>query len=445
MTMIRRTVAPTVAGLAAVVALAVACTTGAPAPTAVPRPSEAQKPAATPGSSPAPVGDVEDLLVLRMAAPAAHAAYAVIEPGSGRSMLEIGDGVISHDWHTLASVAVGNGSTKVELTTPEGGSMPTAISVPGAWRVPTVGIAKVANGLSADGSVLVLEEAVDRAPASLTSTTRFAIVATIGSRPARIVTLAGSFAFDVLSPDGRWLYLLEYLPGGDPTHYQVRRLDVMTGQLQDGTIVDKRNIDEQMHGYALAQVAGRGGMVFTLYRGPEGAFIHALDTHNGGAFCIDLPGTEDEGPDTNGDWGIVADPSGSVLYVTDPAERRVSVISLTDFSITRSATIAMLPTIQFAKLETAKPAGGRAALSPDGKSLYVITKAGVALVRTADLVTTGHFGGSGIFRSIAAGSAGAVYAVDDAGHAVVLASGSGASTQIGNGTYSSIVALVPYH
>ncbi len=443
--MTRRTIAPTVAGLAALVALAVACTTGTTAPTATARPSDAQKPAPTAGSVDAPLGQIDDLLVLRMAAPAAHSAYAVIEPGSGRSMLEIGDGVISHDWHTLASITTTDASTKVELTTPEGGSMPTAISVPGAWRVPRVGIAKTANGLSADGSLLVLEEAVDRGPASPTSKTRFAIVPTIGSRPVRVVTLAGSFAFDVLSPDGRWLYVLEYLPGGDPTHYQVRRVDVSTGQLQDGTIVDKRNIDEQMHGYALTQEIGRSGWVFTLYRGPEGAFIHALDTHNGGAFCIDLPGTEDESPDTNGDWGLVADPSGSVLYVTDPAERRVSAISLEDFSIRKSATIAVAPSIQFAKLETAKPAGGRAALSADGKSLYVITKAGVAVVRTADLVTTGHLGGSGVFRSIATGSGGAVYAIDEAGHAVALGAGTSAPTSIANGTYDSIVAIVPFN
>jgi hypothetical protein len=360
-------------------------------------------------------------------------------------MLEIDEGVISNDWHILASLTSAGGSTKVDLASPEGESIRTGISVAGAWRVPTVGVANVANGLSADGSTLVLEEAVDRAPATPTSKTRFAIVATAGAKAPRIVSLAGSFAFDVLSPDGRWLYLLEYLPGGDPTHYQVRRLDVLTGQLQDGAIVDKRNIDEQMHGYALTQEAGRGGWVFTLYRGPEGAFIHALDTHNGGAFCIDLPGTEDESPDTNGGWGLVADPSGSDLYVTDPAERRVSVINLTDFSITRSASIAMRPAIQFAKLETAEPAGGRAALSPDGKTLYVIAKSGVAVVRTADLVTTGHLGGTGVFRSIAAGSAGAVYAVDDAGHAVALGAGSGASAQIGTGTYSSIVAIVPFH
>ena len=156
-------------------------------------------------------------------------------------------------------------------------------------------------------------------------------------------------------------------------------------------------------------------------------------------------GPRTRAPTTNGDWGLVADPSGSVLYVTDPAERRVSAISLTDFSITRSATIAVVPSVQFAKLETAKPAGGRAALSADGKSLYVITKAGVAVVRTADLVTTGHLGGNAIFRSIAAGSAGAVYAVDEAGHAVALAPARAPRPGSPTATYDSIVAIVPFN
>ena len=69
----RRTIAPTIAGLAAFVAaftvLAAACTTATPVPTLVPAPSVAPKPAQTPGSSPVMLGDIADLLVLRMAKP----------------------------------------------------------------------------------------------------------------------------------------------------------------------------------------------------------------------------------------------------------------------------------------------------------------------------------------------------------------------------------------
>lgn len=441
----RRTIAPTVAGLAVLVILAGACTTATPAPTAAPPSSGGvQKPAQTPDSSPVMgVGDIADLLILRMAKPTSNAAYTVIEPGDGRILMDLGDGIVSRDWHTLVSVTPDGASTRVQMTTPEGGDLPKTVSVPGAWRLPTIGIAKQAVGLSGDGSMLVLEEALDAGAPSATVRTRFALVDPTGSRAARIVTLKGSFGFDVLSPDGRWLYLLEYLGVADPTHYQVRRFDVAAGALQDGAIVDKRNIDEQMNGYALTQEVGRNGMTYTLYRGPEGAFIHALDTTQGIAFCIDLPGTEDESSDTNGEWGLVADPTGSFLYVADPAEHRLSTISLTDFSIVREKAIGSLPSIEFAKLESTKAAGGRAALSPDGSTLYVIDRTGVAVIRVADLVTTGHLGGSGAYRSITVGSAGTLYAVDTSGRALAL--GSAGPVSIANGTYAEIVGIVSMH
>ncbi len=437
----RRTIAPTLAGLATLAILAGACSSAAPAPASSPAPSTAPKPAQTPSDAPVMLGDIADLLVLRMAKPTPNAAYTIIEPGDGRILFDLADGIVSRDWHTLVTLAPDGASTRVQVTTPEGGDLPLRISVPGAWRLPTIGVAKQPVGLSSDGTTLVLEEAVDAAPASPTSKTRFALVGLTGSKAPRIVTLDGSFAFDVLSPDGRWLYLLEYLGKGDPTHYQVRRFDVAAGALQEGTIVDKRNIDEQMNGSALTQEVGRNGMTYTLYRSPTGAFLHVLDTTQGIAFCVDLPGTEDESPDGDGDWGLVADPSGSVLYVTDPAEHRVSAIDLTDFTIIRENKIGSLPSIRFAKLESAKPAGGRAALSPDGTSLYVIDGPGVAVVRVADLVTTGHVGGTGAYRSVAVGAAGTVYAVDTAGRALVL--GPDKAVSIGNGVYTSIVGIVP--
>ncbi|HEX7471879.1 MAG TPA: hypothetical protein VF323_02255, partial [Candidatus Limnocylindrales bacterium] len=260
-----------------------------------------------------------------------------------------------------------------------------------------------------------------------------------------------SFVFDALSPDGRSMYLIEHLAGADPTHYQVRRFDVATGSLQDGTIVDKRNIGEQMNGYAVTQEAGQNGWIYTIYRGADGAFIHALDAADGVAFCIDLPGTDGATTTAAAPWGLVADPSGDALYVVDPLRKTVSAIDLTDFSIRRTASLASAPTIRFAKLENAEPVAGRAALSRDGRTLYVADTTGIDVVRVADLVTTGHLGGNTTFQSLAIGSAGRVYAVDDAGRAVQLGDGSASATSgtpaasAADGRYSAIVAIVPLH
>ena len=119
------------------------------------------------------------------------------------------------------------------------------------------------------------------------------------------------------------------------------------------------------------------------------------------------------------------------------------MINLTDFSITRANAIGSVPSIEFAKLESTQAAGGRAALSSDGSTLYVIDKTGVAVIRVTDLATTGHLGGSGAYRSIAVGSAGTVYAVDTSGRALAL--GSAGPVSIANGTYAEIVGIVPMH
>lgn len=457
--MTRRSFAPIVAGLATVALVAGACSiagfpassAGAPTPV-VPKPAASSRPEATAGPSiGAPNADVTDLIVLRLAHPTALTAYSVVDPADRRLLFELPDGLVSRDWRTLVSVTPDGGSTRVQVSDPEGSTQPARISVAGAWRLPTIGVAHQASGLSADGRTLVLEESVATAPAAPTSRSRFAIVATGGSKPPRIVTLAGSFVFDALSPDGRSMYLIEHLAGADPTHYQVRRFDVATGSLQDGAIVDKRNVGEQMNGYAVTQEAGQNGWVYTIYRGADGAFIHALDTADGVAFCIDLPGTDDPDATTATPWGLLADPSGNALFVVDPIRKSVSAIDLADFSIRRTAALASLSTIRFAKLESAEPVAGPAALSRDGTTLYVADTTGIDVVRVADLTTTGHLGGSLSFRSLAVGSAGTIYVVDDAGRAMRLGDASAPATSAtsaapaADGRYSAIVAIVPMH
>lgn len=435
----RRTTVPTIAALALATLTLVGCSPAGPAPSipATPAPSHAASPLSTPFTT----GEVDELLVLRRAAVTSASASSVVDPGSHRVLFDVPDGLVSADWRTLVGVTPDGDSTRVEVGDPEGGAMPVSIRVSGAWRLPTIGLAARPAGLSADGRTVVLEEAT-AATAAPAAHTRFAIVATSGSAAPRVVSLSGAFTFDAISPDGRLMYVIEHLGGADPTHYQVRQLDVRSGVLSPGVIVDKRNIDEQMTGYAVSQQVGRNGWVYTLYRGADGAFIHALDTANGGAFCIDLPGTDRPAAGPSTDWGLALDPAADVLYAADPVLRTVSAIDLADFTVRRTASLAAVPAIRFAKLEAARPAGGRLAIAPDGRTLYLVDTTGITVIRATDLATLDHLAGDRAFRSVAVGSGGTVYAVDEAGRAVALTAGA-APASVAAGTWASIEAIVP--
>jgi hypothetical protein len=122
------------------------------------------------------------------------------------------------------------------------------------------------------------------------ASTHLAIVdpATLAVR--RRIELHGDFSFDAISPDGRWVYVIQYTSRSDPTRYRVRALDAPTGTLLPGSIVDPRDRGEAMHGNPLTRATSAdGSLAFTLYDGNGHPFVHALDTATGTARCIDVP------------------------------------------------------------------------------------------------------------------------------------------------------------
>ena len=133
-----------------------------------------------------------------------------------------------------------------------------------------------------------------------------------------VVSLARRFAYDALSPDGRTLYLIEHLADPrNPGRYQVRAFDLATGRLQPGFIADKRELDEPMAGYPLARASTPdGAWVYTLYQGPEHAFVHALAAADGYALCIDLPGGAPR-RDAAAYWGLAL--AGDTVYAANAA------------------------------------------------------------------------------------------------------------------------------
>jgi DNA-binding beta-propeller fold protein YncE len=155
-------------------------------------------------------------------------------------------------------------------------------TIPGRFGIAVITFDGTRGGVSADGETLVLPS-LDRG-----ETTRFAVVSTRTLHLTKVITLDGLFTYDAISPDGRILYLIEYL---SDTNYRVRAVNVATGGLYEQVVVDKREAGLAMTGYPVTR-ATSGGWAYTLYgRESEPAFVHALGTPDRIAVCIDLPWT----------------------------------------------------------------------------------------------------------------------------------------------------------
>jgi hypothetical protein len=177
--------------------------------------------------------------------------------------------------------------TVVTQSQTRGGRVLRASILDGRWGVPVVANDGTSGGLSADGSTLVLMKIARAYPRSHTS---FAIVDTGPLSVRDTIELDGEWGFDALSPDGRWLYLIEQLSRRDRTDYAVRVYDLAGERLLPDPVVDPREPDESMRGLPVTRVTGPGGRwEYTLYAGGEHPFIHALDTAARTSLCLDLP------------------------------------------------------------------------------------------------------------------------------------------------------------
>ncbi len=195
--------------------------------------------------------------------------------------------------------------------------------------------------------------------------TTIAIVDAEQIETTRTVTLDGNFDVDALSAGGKGLFLIEHLPALKPDHYQVRLYDVALGQLQEGALVDKRNVNEVMAGYARDAVASPNGeWLFTLYIGTHHshAFIHALNLREGYAWCIDLP-SGDGNRATLEHYALALAPDGTTIYASNAA---LGVLTSTNV-----ANIGEPRVVNFAPFADKANSSLRSALvSPHGKRVF---------------------------------------------------------------------------
>lgn len=180
------------------------------------------------------------------------------------------------------------GKTAVLAQRAASGAVTSRLELAGRFGIPLVAYDSTGGGLSGDGRTLVLVR--PRAGFPRRSTT-FAVLSTHGRlRLRRVVRLRGDFSFDALSRDGRSLFLVNYVSPRDPTKYRVRVYDLARRRLDPKPIVDPREAPDEMNGFALSRATSADGRwAYTLYQGTDGKpFIHALDTRDRKAVCIDL-------------------------------------------------------------------------------------------------------------------------------------------------------------
>ncbi len=387
-------------GAFAIAVLAAACATATPGSTA---------PVTAPGSSAVPIAPATSPATTDRpaglspsVAPGARDAWLVVgRPGddvlrvrlasSGEEDFELPLGVPDANWGHLVTVTSSRPNSLIQDLVVQPGFGGPVRSIGGAWRLPTVGLDPMPVGVSIDGSTIVLVE--DRAEgAAPTAVTRFAIVARSLLSEPRIVELPGVFDFDTLSPDGSILYVAEHVPGPLAGRYQVRAVDTATGLMRDTIIVDKRNVDEAMAGWAIDQELRQDGIVLTLYRGLEHPFIHALHTVEAWAFCIDLPTRGMDDTAATADWGVVATADGrsnlainatlGMIVDVDPGEFMVRRVVDFEPSAARGITLA--------KFGHAEPGavGRRIVMTHDGRAVFAGGARGIVRVETAELTVS---------------------------------------------------------
>jgi hypothetical protein len=372
---------------------------------ATPASSPASSSTAEPSREPAPVPtasrsvglgfDGRDAIVVvgRTAATGLDAVQA----STGETVMSLPAGLpTSADWGYVATAAVtSDGQTTTisdAVVQPGGGG--SVIDVNGAWRLPTIGYEALPAGLSADGHTLVLVPA-EGAAAPEPATSRFAIVPfPPGQGTPQSIELPGALDYDAISPDGRILYVAEHLDGADAGGYQVRAVDLPGGVMRDAPIVDKRNLDEAMAGWPIDQLRSPGGLVLTLYRGPEHPFVHALNTAEAWAVCIDLPAGDDDAAQR--DWGLAASPDWRTVVAVN-ATRRIAVdIDASELVARRTVVLASAargPEIDLAKFGhiDGGPVGERVVASVDGSAVFAAGPDGIVALAAPELTVAGRF------------------------------------------------------
>jgi hypothetical protein len=224
-------------------------------------------------------------------------------------------GVVSSNGLVRYAAVPRAGKTFVKAVRVSDGRMLRGTTLRGTYGVPLVAYDGASGGLTRDGKRLLLETD------GQSSVTRFVVLSTKDLKVRRSFALSGLWAYDALSPNGNTVFLTQ-VTATDPLRYLVRAYDLAARRLVAGAIVDKAE-PEAMAGYPLSRVESVDGVwAYTLYSRPGAQpFIHALNTRERVAHCIDLVWKGN--PDDMGPIRLSLSRDGKLLFLRDGANGKV--------------------------------------------------------------------------------------------------------------------------
>jgi hypothetical protein len=211
---------------------------------------------------------------------------------------------------------------------------------------------------------------------------RLRLIDGLRGRTLRKAALPRGFTVDALSPDGRWLYLIQHKDG---LQYAVRRLILRTGVLSPNALVQKGE-QEQMAGTPAGAIQSPdASWQLTLYvnTAKRMSFVHALQLGQSYTVCLDLPGQGSPAQLRN--YSLALSPDGQHLYAANPALGVVADLSLKTFQSTVK---------RFPATGSAAPSAS-ADVSPNGRMLAFSAGSQIWLLDVAFGVVRGPYSADG--------------------------------------------------
>ena len=276
-----------------------------------------------------------------------RSGHSVIDSAGPATVARVPRSIVSPDSSQLFAVSGKGKATRVATLDSATGEQLAETSAPSGLRP---GVA------SSNGDLLAfapsLEPGVTPWLPEGKRRTRIAVVRTDGSQETANYNLRGNFELEGFSTSGRQLFLLEYLPARNPTHYGLRHLQLDTGRVRSIREA-KQNAPGRMRGTGrISAFSPTGHELYTLYtqQGPNYghggathksghtyAFVHLLNLEEGWTHCIDLRAPFGTGSVTT--HAMALSPSGDRLFVADPSSGGLAVISPQETKVLKSVTL----------------------------------------------------------------------------------------------------------